>query len=88
MTSEAVKQEVKEFLGAMKELTQKALSDDCPEFVFIKFNPRRKMRGAPAARVQVDRSGVWLWMSRSDLQKNIKAFGAHSELLKALAEYK
>jgi hypothetical protein len=37
--------------------------------------------------LRTGRRGV-LWMSRSDLQKNIKAFGAHSELLKALAEYK
>jgi len=55
------------------------------QFKFIEFNERRAMRGAEAARVEVD--GEWLWMSKSDIKKNIKAFGNHPELQKALAAY-
>ena len=87
MTSEAAK-EVDAFFQGVKELTRKALSEDCPEFLFIEFKRTRRMRGAPAARVQVDSSGEWLWMSKRDIEKNIQSFGAHHELLKALAAYK
>ena len=45
------------------------------------------MRGADAARMQVDDDGDWLWMSKRDLQRNIKDFGPHPELLKALEHY-
>lgn len=34
------------------------LASDCPEFKFIEFNPRRKSRGAEAARVAAD--GDWI----------------------------
>jgi hypothetical protein len=62
------------------------LEDDCPVFKFIEFNPRRNARGVEAARVEVDNG--WLWMSKNDIVANIKNFGAHPELLKALANYK
>jgi len=63
------------------------LADDCPPFLLVDFNQRRKMRGADAARMQVDDDGDWLWMSKRDLQRNIKDFGPHPELLKALEHY-
>lgn len=64
------------------------LAIDCPSFVFLEFNNRRKSRGAEAARVQISDNGYWLWMSKRDLQLNIKDFGPHPELLKALEQYK
>lgn len=57
-------------------------------FKFIEFNPRRAMRGADAARVEVDTEGEWLWMNKSDIRKNMKQFGQHPELQKALDAYK
>jgi len=67
-------------------MLKKELSADCPDFKFIEFNPRRKMRGADAARVEVD--GSWLWMSKRHIQLNIRDFGPHPELLKALESYR
>jgi hypothetical protein len=61
------------------------IADDCPEFKFIEFNPRRKSRGAAAARVEVD--GDWLWMSKRDVELNIRDFGQHPGLLKAMESY-
>ena len=60
------------------------------EFKFIEFNPRRAMRGADAARVEVtDGEGSeWLWMNKSDIGKNIMQFGQHPELTKAHEAYK
>ena len=60
------------------------------EFKFIEFNPRRAMRGADAARVEVTEAtgeSEWMWMSKRDLSKNIKLFGEHPELLKAKSAY-
>ena len=56
-------------------------------FRFIGFNERRAMRGAEAAKVEVDKDGDWLWMSKKDLNGNIKLFGPHPELVKALHAY-
>ncbi|WP_447956537.1 hypothetical protein [Vreelandella sp. EE7] len=61
-----------------------------PQFQFIEFNPRRKMRGAEAARVEVIHSEgdhEELWMSPRDLRANIKLYGQHEALTKALAAY-
>lgn len=59
------------------------------EFRFIEFNPRRALRGAEAARVAVifDGEEDWLWMSKKDIDLNIRDFGPHQELLKARLEY-
>lgn len=59
------------------------------DFKFIEFNPRRAMRGADAARVEVTDAGEpqWLWMNKRDLSENIKLFGEHPELLKAKLAY-
>ena len=62
------------------------LSDDCPDFILTDFNVRRFQRGAPAASYNVDDG--WLWMTLSDIRKNIKLFGEHPELIKGLMAYK
>ena len=54
---------------------------------FIEFTPRRAMRGAEAARVEIDPSGEWVWMSKRDIKLNIRDFGHHAELQKALNAY-
>jgi hypothetical protein len=60
-------------------------------FRFIEFNDRRWLRGVEAARVSVREDqgddDNWLWMSRRDIAKNMKAHGRCVELLKAYAEY-
>lgn len=56
-------------------------------FRFIEFNPRRALRGADAALVEVSSDGEWLWMSPKDIRANIKEFGDNQELQKALAAY-
>lgn len=58
-----------------------------PHFRFIEFNERRAMRGAEAARVEVDPDGDWLWMSSKDIKNNIRDFGPHPELDKARLAY-
>lgn len=55
---------------------------------FIEFNSRRAARGAPAARVEVDPDGEWLWMTALDIRLNIRDHGEHPELRKALAAYR
>ena len=60
------------------------------DFQFINFNPRRAMRGAEAANVLVindDGEDDMLWMSRSDIGRNMIAFGRHPELVKAHEAY-
>lgn len=60
--------------------------DDVPEFRLVAFNPRRHARGAEAVKMDVD--GQWLWMSRKDVEANIKEFGPHPELLRAQSAYR
>ncbi len=55
-------------------------------FRFIEFNPRRAARGARAARVEVN--GDWVWMSKTDLQKNITTFGPLEAFTAAIEAYK
>ena len=57
-----------------------------PLFRFTQFNPRRAARGADAA--QVECHGDPLWMNQGDLKLNIRDFGEHPELMKALAAYR
>ena len=60
-------------------------------FEFVEFNPRRAARGADAARVAVkydDGTDDLLWMSKSDIAKNIMTFGQSDELTKAHNAYK
>ncbi|SDJ89448.1 hypothetical protein [Billgrantia gudaonensis] len=61
-----------------------------PAFRFVEFNPRRARRGAEAARVEVtyDEGDVdFLWMSPSDIRKNIAEFGNQEGLKQALEAY-
>ncbi|MFG0787963.1 hypothetical protein [Delftia tsuruhatensis] len=53
----------------------------------VEFHARRAMRDAPAARVEVDTDGEWLWMTPRDIRLNIRDHGDHPELRKALAAY-
>lgn len=55
------------------------------EFQLLRFNPRRHLRGAPAAEVACD--GTPLWMTRADIRANIREHGEHPELWKALEAY-
>lgn len=55
---------------------------------FIEFNTTRAARGAPAAKVEVDPDGEWLWMTPLDIRLNIRDHGDHLELRKALAAYR
>jgi len=58
-----------------------------PYFRFVEFNNRRAIRDVAAARVEIDPDGEWLWMTKSDIKANIKTFGCHDELVKALNAY-
>lgn len=58
-------------------------------FKFLEFNARRHARKVEAARVEVTYAGQdqVLWMSKSDLQKNLQIYNDDPELLKALGSY-
>ena len=56
------------------------------EWQLVRFNPRRNARKAPAAELRVD--GECLWMTVKDIKNNIRDFGDHPELQKALQAYK
>ena len=55
-------------------------------FRFVEFNPRRAARGARAARVEVNGDSVW--MSLSDLKKNVVIFGPLAAFTEAIEAYK
>ena len=59
------------------------------DFQLIEFNHRRWQRGAEAARVEIREDGesAWLWMSERDVRANIREFGPHPELQRALDAY-
>ena len=56
-------------------------------FRLVDFNQVRHVRGTAAARVEVDVDGSWLWMSAQDVRLNMRDFGDHPELRKALSHY-
>lgn len=60
------------------------------QFKLLEFNPRRRLRGKEALRVEViDAEGSdWLWMSEQHLKLNIRDYGAHPELLRGLECYR
>jgi hypothetical protein len=61
-----------------------------PAFRFVEFNPRRASRGAEAARVEVtyDEGDVdFLWMSPTDIRRNMHQFGNQEGLKQALKAY-
>jgi hypothetical protein len=51
-----------------------------------RFNPRRVMRGAPAAEVEID--GVVLWMTRDDIAQNVTRYGLLPGLKDAAEHYR
>lgn len=60
------------------------------KFDFDSFNHHRYCRGADAARVLVtqdDGETNLLWMSETDISKNVALFGPHFALLKAAGQY-
>lgn len=60
-------------------------------FKLERWNPRRVARGAEGAQIAVLVDGEpaeTLWMSKSDIVKNIKNFGEHPALVEALALYR
>ena len=60
------------------------------EFKFVEFNARRAMRGAEAVRVLAtyeDGTDDLLWMSKSDIGRNIIAFGRDPALVQAWDAY-
>jgi hypothetical protein len=59
------------------------------EFTLLRFNPRRFQRGVEAAQVRCagDEIDADLWMSKKDIELNIKEHGPHPELERALRCY-
>ena len=59
------------------------------DFKFVEFNSRRAIRGVEAARVEIIEDGeeYLVWMSKSDILKNMIQFGRHPELEKAYSAY-
>ncbi len=58
------------------------------EFRFIEFNERRHARRVEAVRMETEYG--WLWMSKSDIQKNIKELDRtrnYSKHLNTIAEF-
>jgi hypothetical protein len=62
-------------------------AEPAQHFRLVDFNQTRHFRGKPAARVEVDPDGEWLWMTAQDVRLNIRDFGDHPELQKALQAY-
>jgi len=61
-----------------------------PQFEFVAFNRRRKLRGEDAAQIRVTYpygEKETLWMSSLDLQKNVDQFGKSVALLEAMEAY-
>lgn len=59
-------------------------------FRLVRFNPRRALRKAPAAEVEIadaDNS-VRLWMSVADIEANVRDYGPHPGLLAAREAYR
>ena len=67
------------------------MSGHLMKFKFVEFNSRRAQRGAEAVRVEVIYGcGMTelLWMSRSDIAKNLRVFQGDPELVKAREAYR
>ncbi len=70
---------------------QEQTEEEKVDFTLVRYNPRRAARGAEAAEVKVDFGDGdtdLLWMSESDLIKNIKEYGPCPGLVMALDAYK
>ncbi len=61
------------------------------KFELHRYNPRRAARGKEAAEVKIthpDGDIEYLWMSKKDINNNIKDFGVSDGLLECLTAYK
>lgn len=61
-----------------------------PRFTLIRYNPRRRARGAEAAEVKVEWSDddyETLWMSRKDIEGNYALYGKSEGLRAAYEAY-
>lgn len=72
---------------APTEHKQAEVPEGRQHFRLVDFNMTRHCRGKPAARVEVDADGAWLWMTAEDVRLNIRDFGDHPELRRALHAY-
>jgi hypothetical protein len=63
---------------------------ETPKFELYEYNPRRRQRGAEAARVKVTADGEehLLWMTPKDIRDNLKEFGESKGLRDALEAYR
>ena len=64
---------------------------EIPLFSLVRFNPRRAMRGAEAAELEVkwsDGDTETLWMSKKDIRDNAKLYGEQAGLTAALKAYR
>lgn len=60
-------------------------------FVLVRYNPRRKARGAEAAELEVLQNGTVidrLWMSLRNIKDNLKTFPDDEGLLAAAKAYR
>lgn len=59
-------------------------------FSLHRYNPRRAARGVEAAEVRLVDGGeeFFLWMSQTDIRKNIEEFGPQQGLLDAAEAYR
>jgi hypothetical protein len=64
--------------------------DDGVTFRFVRYNPIRKQRGAPAAELEIEDENniIRLWMDEKDLKRNVQLYGPHEALLEAMIAYK
>jgi len=63
--------------------------DESVSFRLVRYNPRRKARGARAAELEIsDENGsMALWMNERDLKANVREYGPHEALLEAMVAY-
>ncbi len=61
-----------------------------PKFELHRYNPRRAIRGAKAAEVRVtwpDGEEEYLWMSKRDIEGNMREWGSWKGLIDAKNAY-
>lgn len=63
-------------------------TDDDYSFRLVRYNPRRGSRGKAEVEVTGEYGRCLLWMTESDVEKNLIEFGHHQGLLDAKAAYK
>ena len=70
-------------------MTETATAEYEGEFILERFNPVRAMRGVGAAEVTIRSEDLetTLWMTRHDIENNIRQFGPHPGLIEAREAY-